>query len=293
MPVEGASPEEPTQEADASGTAPNARAEAKPSVGNVLVGALRLYRDNLSLLLLISLVGNALFMVLGVIFSTWLFTMPRWAFWASWALNLPALVLWLWAAAALMVATSDASLGREPELKRSFVSVEEPFWHYVGAVAVYWLSVSIGTCLLLVPGVYLGTIFCFAGYVAVLEGRSVFSAFRRSRRIVRGSFWRVFAVLLVVTAVQVVVSLAIGWLGQLHRALETVASIVCWTLLWPFYIGVRVVLYQALAGPKAEREAPPPEQAEKGGKRRVVLAVLLVLVLAAIYVGLRILESSV
>jgi hypothetical protein len=52
-----------------------------------------------------------------------------------------------------------------------------------------------GLAVLVVPGLVFFTWFALAAPVVELEGRGVGAAFRRSRELVRGSFWRVFAII--------------------------------------------------------------------------------------------------
>ena len=62
---------------------------------------------------------------------------------------------------------------------------------------VYGLGVFFGSLLLLVPGLYLATIWAVASPVIVIERRPVFDALGRSRRLVKGNGWRVFGTVIV------------------------------------------------------------------------------------------------
>ena len=69
---------------------------------------------------------------------------------------------------------------------------------YARLVAVdllFVLLVVAGLAVLVVPGLVFFTWFALAAPVVELEGRGVAGAFRRSRELVRGSFWGVFAIL--------------------------------------------------------------------------------------------------
>jgi hypothetical protein len=60
---------------------------------------------------------------------------------------------------------------------------------------LFSLVVVAGLGVLVVPGLVFFTWFALAAPVVELEGRGVAGAFRRSRELVRGSFWPVFAIL--------------------------------------------------------------------------------------------------
>ena len=62
------------------------------------------------------------------------------------------------------------------------------------------LAVAAGLALLIVPGLYLMARWSVAAAVVTVEHTSVPAAFRRSHELVKGSAWRVFAVLAVILA---------------------------------------------------------------------------------------------
>jgi ABC-type multidrug transport system fused ATPase/permease subunit len=68
------------------------------------------------------------------------------------------------------------------------------------------LAIGIGLVLLIVPGLYLLTIWAVLAPVIVIERRDVFAAFGRSRELVRGNGWQVFGVIVVLFLLQLVVT---------------------------------------------------------------------------------------
>lgn len=69
-------------------------------------------------------------------------------------------------------------------------------WGRLAAVDVLFvLAVAVGLVLLVVPGVIVFVWFALAAPAVKIEGLGVGAAFRRSRELVRGSFWRVFVIL--------------------------------------------------------------------------------------------------
>jgi hypothetical protein len=69
---------------------------------------------------------------------------------------------------------------------------------------LFAVGVIVGFVLIIVPGLVLITFWCV---VEVLERRGVFGSFRRSRDLVRGNGWNVFAVIVIVYVAVLAVSL--------------------------------------------------------------------------------------
>lgn len=111
----------------------------------------------------------------------------------------------------------DHSVG---ELLRSVEPVLLPL---LGVGVLFAIGVGIGFILLIVPGLYLMTIWCVVAPATVIEHPGVFAAFRRSRELVRGYGWAVFGVILgiffAVVLVSIIAGLAASGLGTFGRAL--------------------------------------------------------------------------
>lgn len=97
---------------------------------------------------------------------------------------------------ALSAIIGDAVLGRPVGPGRVWAQIQPRLGALVGASILVILAVSLGTLLLLVPGVYLLVALSFTTPALVLEGRTVGGAMSRSRELINGSWWRVFGVLL-------------------------------------------------------------------------------------------------
>jgi hypothetical protein len=101
--------------------------------------------------------------------------------------------------------------------------VEPVFWPLVGASILAGIGIGIGFILLIIPGLILIVIWSVVAPVIVLERPGVFAAFGRSRELVRGNGWNVFAVIVIVFLAVAVISSAAGLasdsLGSVGRAL--------------------------------------------------------------------------
>jgi hypothetical protein len=104
---------------------------------------------------------------------------------------------------------------------------------------------AIGLLALIVPGLIFLTWFSLAGPIIELEGTAVRGALKRSRQLVRGNFWAVFAVVLPISVVSEVLSTAsLDWFhGLIHNPIlgDWAGEAVTGILLSPLY-AVAVVL---------------------------------------------------
>lgn len=159
--------------------------ERKLSVGDTLGRTFSIYRDQAGVLLPVAF---WLFLAVSVVEALGA---------GNLGLGLIALVISL-AASTLYQGTvvglvSDVQDGRRDnsvgELMRSVAPVVMPL---IGAGILSGLGIVFGLVLLVVPGLYLLTIWAVIAPVIVVERRGVFDAFGRSRQLVRGSGWPVF-----------------------------------------------------------------------------------------------------
>ena len=68
------------------------------------------------------------------------------------------------------------------------------------------IGIGIGLVLLIVPGLYLLTIWALIAPVIVVERKGALESFGRSRELVRGHGWQVFAILVVLLLLKIVLS---------------------------------------------------------------------------------------
>jgi hypothetical protein len=96
-------------------------------------------------------------------------------------------------------------------LVRSVTPVVAPL---VVAGVLAGLGIGIGLILLIVPGLYLLTIWAVIAPVVVIERRGAIESFGRSRELVRGNGWQVFGVIVVLFLLQFIVSSVIQALAN-------------------------------------------------------------------------------
>jgi hypothetical protein len=177
-----------------------------------------------------------------------------------------------WLQGALTEAVADVRDGRaDLSLTDTFRRVQPRLWSIVGAGILAGLGIVLGLILLIVPGLVLLTWWSLIVPAIVLEGKPAMDSFGRSRELVRGNGWNVFAViiltLLIVIGISIVVSLVLLWLpGEAFRTF--VQNVVQNTLAYPFMALAWTLVYFALAAPDRvaaateiggmEQSEPPP-----------------------------------
>lgn len=138
---------------------------------------------------------------------------------------------------------------------------------YIGTLILFsilaGIAIGFGFLLLIVPGLILLTIWSVAVPAIVVEGKGVFEAFGRSRELVRGEGWSVFAVI-------ILTALALGIIGAIAGAIgdgigdeagRVIFSTAAEILLAPIFGLVSAILFFDLGGgtgaTAAATEAPP------------------------------------
>jgi len=153
--------------------------------------------------------------------------------------------------ATLVKAVQDVRDGRADMSIKETVSAALP---YIGPVAgasiLAAIAISIGLLLLIVPGLFLITIWAVIVPVIVIERAGLLASFGRSRELVRGRGWHVFGTLVLVYLIMLVVNIV---LGLVFRALPHVlgsglSAIISGTLISPFLALVVTLVYYRLVG---------------------------------------------
>jgi hypothetical protein len=160
--------------------------------------------------------------------------------------------------AALVKAVQGERDGRGDMSIENTVNAAMP---YIGNVAIAAIlasiGIEIGLFLLIVPGLYLATIWAVIIPVIVIEGSGAMDSFGRSYQLVRGRAWHVFCTLVLVFITLFVVDIALGFIFAalpftLRDGLSTVIS---GTLIAPFLAIVVTLIYYRLAGDRARTGA--------------------------------------
>jgi hypothetical protein len=111
------------------------------------------------------------------------------------------------------------------------------------------LGIGIGLVLLVVPGLFLLTIWAVVAPVCVLERPGILRAFGRSRELVRGHGWTVFAALVLVFLIVLAAGLVAGVVGVALGGGDGPQAVAGWilnALVQPIAALTAAVLYFAL-----------------------------------------------
>jgi hypothetical protein len=131
------------------------------------------------------------------------------------------------------------------------------------------IGIGVGMFLLIVPGLFLLTIWAVIAPAIVIERAGILESFRRSRELVRGSGWPVFGTIVVAYLITVIAGLILGGIAAAiadGAILRIVFSALASTLTAPILALVAGVLYYRLVG--IERASAPPPAPPAGRPRR-------------------------
>lgn len=148
--------------------------------------------------------------------------------------------------AALVEAVADVRDGRaDLSLSETIGRVWPRLWTILGVAVLASLAVGIGLLLLVIPGLFLITIWSVVIPAVVLERRGVTESFGRSRELVRGYGWTVFGVILVTFVIEFIASIVLSLIlhalpGEFSRY---VSSVITNTLFAPFIAATWTCMY--------------------------------------------------
>lgn len=178
---------------------------AKLDTGRVFERIFSFYRSQFTLLIPAALV---LFIPIALINGLLLSTGGVLVALLSAALSL---IATFWYQGMVVEATRDILDGRRDLTIGSLFSSASPFIApLIGVGILAGIAIGIGLVLLIIPGLYLLTIWAVIVPVIVVERAGVFDSFGRSRGLVRGSGWQVFGVIVVIFLVSFIVRAIIG-----------------------------------------------------------------------------------
>lgn len=169
------------------------------------------------------------------------------------------IVGFFWVQGALVETVRDVRDGRaDRTVGETYGAVQSRLPALIVAGIIAGIAIIIGLILLIVPGLFLITIWSMIGAVIVLEGRSAGESFGRSREIVRGHGWSVFGLLIITF---ILVAIAEGLIGLLFSPLPDffdswIGSVVAHSLTIPFAVAAVTTAYFKLTA--GESETLPP-----------------------------------
>jgi ABC-type multidrug transport system fused ATPase/permease subunit len=167
------------------------------------------------------------------------------------------IVGFFWVQGALVELVRDVRDGRADRgVGETYRAVQPRLPSLIAAGVLAGLAIGLGLLLLVVPGLFLLTIWSMLVPVIVLEGRSAGESFGRSREIVRGRGWSVFG-LIVVTFL--IVAIASGVIRLVFAPLPDfldawLGALVAHSLTIPFAAAALTTAYFRLTASERARE---------------------------------------
>jgi hypothetical protein len=152
--------------------------------------------------------------------------------------------------ATLIKAVQDVRDGRADLSISETVNQALPFfWSVAGASILAGIAITIGLILIIVPGLFLITIWAVIIPVIVIERSGVMASFGRSRELVRGRGWHVFGTLVIVYVIMLVVEIILSLIFSAlpHVLGDGLSSVISGTLISPFLAVVVTLVYYRLS----------------------------------------------
>ena len=179
------------------------------------------------------LCGDSGSILLGILGS--LLNLVAWAFFTGFVVNLVA----------------DVRDGkRDFGVGRLFSSASDAVLPLIGNGILFAIAVTIGLVLLVVPGLFLLTVWAVAPAAVVAERRGAIEAFGRSYELVRGHAWTVFGAIIVALLIAIGVAILAAALGAAIGDLtgRIIFVIIANVLTAPFAALISSVLFFSLGG---------------------------------------------
>jgi ABC-type multidrug transport system fused ATPase/permease subunit len=135
----------------------------------------------------------------------------------------------------------------------------------IGAGILAGIGIAIGFLLIIIPGLFLLTIWSVIAPVIVVERSGAVDAFGRSRKLVKGNGWQVFGVIVVVFVITAVIGAVLGLIGagvSNSFAMRALFNLIASTITAPIGALAASTIYFGLVPLQgAAPVAPPPDGA--------------------------------
>jgi hypothetical protein len=169
--------------------------------------------------------------------------------------------------ATLVKAVQDVRDGHADLSIRQTVNEALPFLGPVaGASILAGIAITIGLLLIIVPGLFLITIWAVIVPVIIIERSGALASFGRSRDLVRGHGWHVFGTLVLVYIIMLVVNIVLGLIFSAlpHVLGDGLSAVISGTLISPFLALVVTLVYYRLVGISAPAASGPSGGYQQG-----------------------------
>ncbi len=174
----------------------------------------------------------------------------------------------IWYQGMVVETVRDVQDGRlDSSVGQLFASVTPVLGTLLGAGLLAVAGVLIGFLLLIVPGLYLLTIWAVLAPAIVIERVGIGASFGRSRELVRGNGWQVFGVIVAVFAVQFMLSVVLSAIGAIGDSVawNVLLQLVQSLIVAPIWALAASILYFALRETHGDSALAQPTGVLRGG----------------------------
>ncbi len=213
--------------------------DRKLDVGATLSQAFSIYRSQAAVLLPVAFGLFLLVAVVNGLVSGTLILLP-----IGLAVTVAATTLYQGMVVELVSDVQDGR--RDSSIDQLLKTVAPVVLPLIGAGILAGIGIGIGFLLLIVPGLFLATIWAVIAPSIVIERTGVLGAFGRSRELVRGHGWQVFGVIVAVFVILIVVRAVLGAIAvgiEDAAAVRILFDIIASTITAPIAALVAAVIY--------------------------------------------------
>lgn len=106
-------------------------------------------------------------------------------------------------------------------LKKAVKFVASRYLTILAATILFSIIVGLGLLALIIPGIYLGIRLFFYEYSILIDGEDTFGSLKKSWKIVKGRWWDLFGLLIVVMVPAVVIGFLVGFFSAIFLGSNT------------------------------------------------------------------------
>ncbi len=145
---------------------------------------------------------------------------------------------------------------REISISGAIVSVFKKFIPIFIATIIYAIVVIIGLVALIIPGIFLSVALFFYGHAILLNNKGIITSFKESRHIIKGNWWQVFALYLIIIIASILLGFLFGFLAFVFFLFPYLANIIniIYMIVIYFISGMMMVVYTIVYFQLIEKE---------------------------------------
>ncbi len=246
------------------------------SLIRILQRSWSVYRDHFISFMAVSFLAHGMKLL---IFLPW-----KWPthLWSWYALTLFYKIFYFLGAAILIYSVSQWPSKPVPSLGEAFLSIKNRLWKYIVVSFLFYFMVGAGYFLFLIPGIFLSVVFVFVDVFVLLENTSVSKSFGKSWQLVRGYFWRLFVLYIMMITLAMLPGL-LTWADIGFKEKSLLQNILM-ILIFPFVQAVLVQTFFSLKACKGEKLVTDTYPSHP--RRDLIEVILFTLLIICVYAGL-------